>query len=93
MFLFEIHFYIIIFIIIIIHPDFQCGHRLFTNSTNSWNVKTNTLDTLNILYYSYQEFRGAEFVELHGLDPWNMDSHFPVDPRTLDACQDAEVSG
>lgn len=42
---------------------------------------------------SYQELWGAEYVQSEGLDPGVVDSQLPVDPRTLNACEDAEVGG
>lgn len=42
---------------------------------------------------SYQELWGAEYIQSEGLDPGVVDSQLPVDPRTLNTCEDAQVGG
>lgn len=46
-----------------------------------WSLNTN------------QELGGAEDVKCEGLDSGVMDAQLSVDPRTLDAGQDAQVGG
>ena len=41
----------------------------------------------------YQELGGAEHVQRERLDPGVVDPQLPVDPRALDARQDAQVGG
>lgn len=41
----------------------------------------------------YQELRGAEYIQSQRLDPGVVDSQLPVDPRTLDAGENAQVGG
>lgn len=41
----------------------------------------------------YQELWGAEYVQSERLDPGVVDSQLPVDPRTFDAGEDAQVGG
>ena len=42
---------------------------------------------------TYQELGGAEHVQRERLDPGVVDPQLPVDPRALDAHQDAQVGG
>lgn len=41
----------------------------------------------------YQELGGAEHVQSEGLDPGVVDSELPVDPRTFNTGEDAQVGG
>ncbi len=41
----------------------------------------------------YQELWGAEYVQSEGLDPGVVDSQLPVDPRTFNTGEDAQVGG